>query len=113
MFRKSTLALFAAAALCAVALAPSAASARGGGWSGSRSGGSFHVHARGLGTRFIGPAVQKDHRHHRHGIGFGFFGPGYVNPTYAAYGYPDERCYVVRRVRTPVGYRLRIINLCV
>jgi hypothetical protein len=32
---------------------------------------------------------------------------------YAAYGYPDERCYVVRRVRTPVGYRLRIINLCV
>jgi hypothetical protein len=58
MLRNFTFALFAAAALAAMALAPSSASARGaGGW----GGGSSHNHQSSprLGTRFIGPAVQK------------------------------------------------------
>ncbi len=37
---------------------------------------------------------------HRH-----FGGVGYV-------GYVDDGCYVVRRVPTPFGYRLRTINVC-
>jgi hypothetical protein len=79
MLRKLALALVAAASLSAVALAPSAASAKpwgGGGW-----GGGFH---------------------HHH---FGGFGIGYV-------GYGDDGCYVTRRVLTPFGYRMRVVNIC-
>jgi hypothetical protein len=82
MLRKLTLALVAAASLSAVALAPSAASAKpwggggGGGW-----GGGFH---------------------HHH---FGGFGIGYV-------GYGDSGCYVTRQVMTPYGLRLRTVNVC-
>jgi hypothetical protein len=77
MFRKIALGLVAAASLGAMALAPSAASAKGG---------FFH------------------HPHH-----FGHFGHGF-GVAYAG-GY-DDGCYIVRRVPTPFGFRLRTINVC-
>jgi hypothetical protein len=87
MLRKITLALVAAASLSAVALAPSAASAKGfgggfgGGWGGGFGGGFHHFH---------------------HGFGIGYIGGGYE----------DDGCYVTRTVMTPVGPRLRTINVC-
>jgi hypothetical protein len=84
MLRNITLALVAAASLSAIALAPSAASARpfgGGGWHGGFGGGFHHFH---------------------HGFGVGFVDGGYG----------DGGCYVTRRVPTPFGYRLRSINVC-
>jgi hypothetical protein len=42
--------------------------------------------------------------YHHH---FGGFGIGY-----AGGGYGGDGCYVVRRVPTPFGYRLRTINFC-
>jgi hypothetical protein len=42
------------------------------------------------------------HRHFGGGFGIG----------YAGGGYGDDGCYVVRRVPTPFGYRLRTINVC-
>jgi hypothetical protein len=41
------------------------------------------------------------HHHHHFGPGFGI---GYIGV--------DDGCYVVRRVPTPFGYRLRTINVC-
>jgi len=82
MLRKLTLGLVAAASLSAMALAPTAASAGGGGWGGGWGGG-FH------------------HPHWGHGFGIGFVGGG-VN----------DGCYVTERVPTPFGYRLRIVNVC-
>lgn len=83
MLRKLTLGLVAAASLGAMALAPSAASAMP--WGGGWGGGwGFH------------------HHHHYFGPGFGI---GYG-------GYGDDGCYVTRRVMTPYGYRLRVINVC-
>jgi hypothetical protein len=41
--------------------------------------------------------------YHHH---FGGFGIGYVGGGYG------DGCYVVRRVPTPFGYRLRTINVC-
>ena len=82
MLRKFTLALVAAASLSAVALAPTAASAKpwGGGWGGGFGGGwGFH---------------------HHFGPGFGYIGGGY------------DGCYVTRPVLTPFGYRYRTINVC-
>jgi hypothetical protein len=83
MLRKLTLALVAAASLSAVALAPSAASAHPI-WGGGWGGGFGGYH------------------HHFGGFGIGYIGTGYV----------DDGCYVVRRVPTPFGYRLRTINVC-
>jgi len=40
------------------------------------------------------------HHHFGHRFGIGFIGGG------------DDGCYVVRRVPTPFGYRLRTINVC-
>ena len=40
------------------------------------------------------------HRHFGHGFGIGYIGG------------VDDGCYVVRRVPTPFGYRLRTINVC-
>jgi opacity protein-like surface antigen len=84
MYRKLTLALVAAASLSAVALAPSAASAKpwGGGWGGGFGG--FH-------------------HHWGHGFGIGYVG---------GVGYDGGGCYVTRRIMTPFGYRLRTINVC-
>jgi hypothetical protein len=81
MLRKMTLALVAAASLGAMALAPTAASAKpwGGGWGGGW--GHHHFHG-GFGINFIGA------------------------------GYGGDGCYVVRRVPTPFGYRLRTVNVC-
>jgi hypothetical protein len=52
------------------------------GWGGGGWGGGFH--------------------HHFGGFRVGYIGGGYV----------DDGCYVVRRVPTPFGYRLRTINVC-
>ena len=83
MLRKLTLALVAAASLGAVALAPTAASAGGGGkWGGGWGGGWGY--------------------HHHFGPGFGI---GYIDGGL-------EGCYVTRPVMTPFGYRLRTINVC-
>jgi hypothetical protein len=43
-----------------------------------------------------------------HHFGHRGFGIGYVGGV----GYDDGGCYVVRRVPTPFGYRLRTINVC-
>jgi hypothetical protein len=55
MFRKLALGLVAAASLSAVALAPTAASAKpfGGGWGGGWGGG-FHHHHIGIGLGYVG-----------------------------------------------------------
>jgi hypothetical protein len=83
MLRKLTLGLVAAASLGAMALVPSAASAHPwGGW----GGGGF-----GFGGY---------HHHFGHAFGIGFA------------GYGADGCYVVRRVPTPFGYRLRTVNVC-
>jgi hypothetical protein len=83
MLRKLTLGLAAAASLSAMALAPTAASA--GPWGGGGWGG-------GWGGGF-------HHHHFGHGFGIGYIGG-------------DDGCYVVRRVPTPFGYRLRTVNVC-
>jgi hypothetical protein len=84
MLRKLALGLVAAASLGAMALAPTAASAHpwGGGWGWGGGFGGYHHH-------------------------FGGFGIGLVDS-----GYGDNGCYVTRRVLTPVGYRLRVVNVC-
>jgi hypothetical protein len=84
MLRKITLGLVAAASLSAMALAPSAASAKpwGGGWGFGGGFGGFH--------------------HFHHGFGIGFVDGGYA----------DGGCYVTRRIMTPYGYRLRTVNVC-
>jgi hypothetical protein len=88
MLRKLTLGLIAATSLSALALAPTAASAGGGGgWHGGFGGGFGGMH----------------HHHFGHGFGIGYIGAGYVD---------DDGCYVVRRVPTPFGYRLRTVNIC-
>jgi hypothetical protein len=84
MLRKITLALVAAASLSAIALAPTSASAH---WKGGGGGGGFG-----------------GFHHHHWGPGFGI---GYIGG-----GYGDDGCYVTRRVPTPFGYRLRVINVC-
>jgi hypothetical protein len=84
MLHRFTLGLVAAATLGAMALAPSAASAKpwGPGWGGGFGGGwGFH--------------------HHHFGPGFGI---GYIGG--------DDGCYQTRRIMTPFGYRLRTVNVC-
>jgi hypothetical protein len=84
MLRKLALGLVAAATLSAMALAPSAASAKpwGGGWGGGFGGGwGFH------------------HHHFGPGFGIGYIGDG-------------GGCYVTRGVMTPFGYRLRTFKVC-
>ena len=84
MLRKLTLGLVAAATLSAMALAPSAASAKpwGGGWGGGWGG--YH------------------HHHFGHGFGIGFIGGGYGG----------DGCYQTRCVLTDFGYRFRTVNVC-
>jgi hypothetical protein len=92
MFRKLTLGFVAAASLGAMALAPSAASAKpwGGGFGGGWGGGY------GYGGGWGG------YHHHFHGPHFGI---GLVSDS-------DGGCYVTRRIPTPYGYRFRTINVC-
>jgi len=82
MLRKLTLALVAAASLSAVALAPSAASAKP--WGGGGWGLSSSSSSSSL-------------RRLRHRL---------------CGGYDDDGCFVARRVPTPYGYRLRVVNVC-
>ena len=86
MLRKLGLVVVAAASLGAAALAPTQASAWGGGWHGGGWHGGWH---RGWGASrvFVG-------------------GPAYVG----GYGYGG--CYVRRLVPTPWGPRWRVINRC-
>jgi uncharacterized membrane protein len=90
MLRKLTFVVLAAASLSAVALAPTAASARhfGGG-----GGGNFH----------------RDHfDHFNH---FGHFGHHYGIGYVGGGGY-DNGCFVTRPVLTRLGYRIRTVNIC-
>jgi hypothetical protein len=93
MLRKLTIALAAAVSLSA-ALAPSAASAKGG------FGGGHHF------------------GHHGGFGGFGGFGiAGAIAAGVAAADMEettvvDESCFVRQRVVTPNGYRMRTINVC-
>jgi hypothetical protein len=89
MLRKLSLVAVAAASLGAAALAPTSASAWGGGWHhGGWHHGGWHHHYRGWG----GPRV--------------FIG----GPAYYAGGYGG--CYVRRLVPTPWGPRWRLVNRC-
>ena len=92
MFRKLSLVAIAAASLGLAALAPTSASAWGGGWHG---GGGWHAGWHGGGWRggWVGPRFYAG-------------GPAY----YASYGYGG--CYVRRLVSTPWGPRWRLINRC-
>jgi hypothetical protein len=93
MLRKLTFAVLAAASLSAVALVPTAASARhfGGG-----GGGNFHRDHFDHFNRF-------DHfNHFGHHYGVGYVGGG---------GY-DNGCFVTRPVLTRFGYRIRTVNIC-
>ena len=85
MLRKVTLAIAAAATLSAMALAPTAASAKN--W------GNFPI------------KNYPHHNHHGHwGHGFGF------NVGYVGGGY--DGCYQTRRVFTPYGVTFRTVNVC-
>jgi hypothetical protein len=98
MFRKIVLTLTAAAALGALALSPTAASARGGHGGGGHGGGhgGFHGGFHGGGGW--------------HGGGFhrGWGGPRFIGgPAYYGGG-----CVVRRVVHTPWGPRFRLVNRC-
>jgi hypothetical protein len=82
MLRKLSLALVAAVSLGAAALAPTSASAWGGGWHGG-----WH-HGWGGPRIFVG------------------------GPAYYGYNYGYGGCYVRRLVPTPFGPRWRLINRC-
>ena len=87
MLRKLGLVVVAAASLGAAALAPTQASAWGGGWHGGGWHGGWHRGGWGGPRLFVG-------------------GPAYV----AGYGYGG--CYVRRLVPTPWGPRWRLITRC-
>ncbi|MDI1264887.1 MAG: sulfur globule protein precursor [bacterium] len=84
MLRKLSLVAVAAASLGAAALAPTSASAWGGGWHHGWHGG------------WGGPRIV---------IG----GPAYYG---GGYGYGGDGCYVRRLVPTPWGPRWRLVNRC-
>ena len=87
MFRKLSLAAVAAVSLGAAALAPTSASAWGGGHGGWHGGwqGGWHY-------------------------GWGWGGPRYFVGGPVSYGYGG--CYVRRLVPTPWGPRWRLVNRC-
>jgi hypothetical protein len=87
LFRKLSLVAVAAASLGAAALAPTSASAWGGGWYGGWHGGWHRA--------WWGPRIV---------VG----GPAYY--AYPSYGYGG--CYVRRLVPTPWGPRWRLVNHC-
>jgi hypothetical protein len=89
MLRKLSLAAVAAVSLGAAALAPTQASAWGGGWHGGWHGGWYH-------HGWWGPRVY---------VG----GPAYYGPP-VSYGYGG--CYVRELLPTPWGPRWRLVNHC-
>jgi hypothetical protein len=89
MLRKLGFALVAATSLGVAALAPTSASAWGGGWHGGWHGGGWHGGwHRGWGW---GPGVY---------VGYPYYGGGYGG------------CWVHRVVSTPWGPRWRLVNRC-
>lgn len=94
----------AAAAFIALAFAPTEASARAG--FGGFHGGGFHGGFHGFhggGFRRFGPGIGL-------GIGLGL-GLGY--PYYAAaYPYGYDGCARPRRIWTPYGWRVRLVDVC-
>jgi hypothetical protein len=71
------------------------------------------VAAASLGAMALAPSAASAHGgfgHHHH---FGHFGHHFGHGFGIAYvGDYDDGCYVVRRVPTPFGFRLRTINVC-
>jgi hypothetical protein len=92
MLRKLSLAAVAALSLGAAALAPSSASAWGGGWHGGWHGG-----------------WNGGWYHRAYG---GFYGPRFYVGGPAYYGAGYGGCYVRRLVPTPWGPRWRSVNRC-
>jgi hypothetical protein len=138
MLRKTMIALLAIASVAV--LAPDAASARGGfggGFHGGgigMGGGGFRSAAISAGA-FRGGTLAANafhggfHPGFRHrgfpiaaaaigfGLGYGLYGYDYGYPYFADYGYDDYYgdggCYIVqRRLPTPFGWRLRLIQVC-
>jgi hypothetical protein len=70
------------------------------------------VAAASLGAMALAPSAASAHQWGG-GWGGGFggyhhhFGVGFIGG-----GYGGDGCYVVRRVPTPFGYRLRTVNVC-
>ena len=94
MFRKSTIALATLVSLSA-ALAPSMASAKGGGFGGHGFGGHHHFGHFGVGLGIASVVAA-----------------GVVAAEMADSTVVDESCFVRQRVVTPYGYRMRTINVC-
>jgi hypothetical protein len=96
MLRKLSLAAVAAVSLGVAALAPSSASAWGGGWHGGDWHGGWH------------PGWHAGFYHR----GYGYYGPRFYvgGPVYRSYAYGG--CYVRRVVPTPWGPRWRLVNRC-
>ena len=70
------------------------------------------VAAASLAAMALTPSAASAHGfgHHHH---FGHFGHHFGRGFGVAYvGDYDDGCYVVRRVPTPFGFRLRTINVC-
>lgn len=128
MMRKTTIALF---ALAAVGLTqPTAAFARGGGGGGGGHGGGGGGHGGGMGGGgfrgggfrfanggFHGGGFHRGGFHRREFVGFGLGSYGYYDGYYPyAYNddyYDDGGCYVVRRrVHTRYGWRVRRAEVC-
>jgi hypothetical protein len=108
MLGKFTLGLIAAASLGAMALAPTVASAHGSGHSGGGSSSHMNggmIKSPGIGIKPIGmkPVSMKGDHDRRHFHRFGF---RYV--PVAAY----DPCWVTETVPTPIGPRLRRVNVC-
>jgi hypothetical protein len=107
---KRTVLATAAALALAVAALPTSAMAQhhGGGGGGHFGGGGPHM--GGGGPHFGGGGPHFGGGFHGRGFGpgfaFGFGGP------YYDYGYDDGGCYVVRRVPTRFGWRLRRVWVC-
>ena len=72
------------------------------------------VAAASLGAMALSPTTASAHGWHggwhHGGHHFGHFHRGF-GVAYVGGGY-DDGCYVVRRVPTPFGFRLRTINVC-
>ena len=127
MMRKTTIALF---ALAAVGLTQPTAAFAGGGGGGGGHGGGGGGHGGGMGGGgfrgggfrfanggFHGGGFHRGGFHRRAFVGFGLGSYGYYDGYYPyAYNddyYDDGGCYVVRRrVHTRHGWRVRRVEVC-
>ena len=113
--RKAFLALFVVTAVGLIQ--PTMASARGGGGGGGHGGGfgggGFHgggFHGGFAGGGFRGEGFRGRGFGH-FGFGFGSYYGGYDPYAYSDY-YDGGGCYLVRRVLTTHGWRVRPVNIC-